>query len=209
MLQIAPFSAGLAAIGKLFQIADGVNFNIENCNRVRRRAALLLPVLVTIWRQTAADRGCTVSESIAGAVRAMAETLEAMTEQIKNYCDSGFLKRAFKSGDFAANIEDLQRELDKHISVLQTALSADQGRKLDQLLQQGRELSVTINAQLDSVLATVTDTNKEVVELKAMLEAKSKEIMESVLKGEHNVFIWEVFSLYMIFYGPFSGMRSL
>jgi hypothetical protein len=185
MLALPPFTLALGAIGKLFQVADLVSFNTENCNRVRRRVAALLPVLITVWRRIRADPSCSVSESIRSCISTMSSIIEDLTGQIKNYCDASFVTRAFKSSTFKSHVEDSQAELDKQMAILQLALTADQGRQLTVLLNNSKRLMIDVNNKLDGIQESIGSVGVSVDALTKMLDERTREIMESALKGAH------------------------
>ena len=69
--------------------ADRVTFNVENCNRVRRRVAALLPVLITIWKRVRVDADCAVTDGIAGPITALSGVIDSLSACLQSYCDAG------------------------------------------------------------------------------------------------------------------------
>ncbi len=130
LLSTPPFTAIMLSIGALFAAADRVTFNVENCNRVRRRVASLLPVLVTIWKRVRQDVECAaeVRAGIEGPIGALSGVIDRLSESLQNYCDAGFVRRAFTSGRFKEEFERAQVEMDRELTCLHTAMSEDQVR---------------------------------------------------------------------------------
>lgn len=189
MLGMAPFSTAFKLVGKLFEVADAVQFNVENCNRVRRRVAALLPVLITTYKRVKLDPSCTVSGSINSCISTLSTTIQTLTLSLQEYADAGFFKRAFKSSQFKAAVDDAQIVIDEQLKVLSAAMNEDGQRKLDSLLTSSKELTVDVNGKLDELLVSMSGLSVDVVQMKEMLEKMTRDAMDEKLAGRSDLIL--------------------
>ncbi len=62
------------------------------------------------------------------------------------------MKRAFSSGKFKEDVDRAQVEMDRELTSLHAAMSEDQCRKIDRLLERSHTFNVEVNEKLDSVM---------------------------------------------------------
>ena len=180
---IPPYASALRSMGKLFTLVHSVQFNIDNCNCIRRRMSLLVPVLAAVYKRHSVAGEGALSSAAADATLFIGELIDKLGVQVQAFCDAGFVTRCVRTSSFKANVDRLQVEIDKQLEVLKTALSADQSRLMDVVMEQSAALQLSVDAKLDVLSEALRGTSMSVAELKGLVAERMTSVAEAMLKG--------------------------
>jgi hypothetical protein len=182
LMHTPPFDAVLDSLTRLSSTADAVRHNQENCERVRRRAATLLPVVVAVWRRVKADGGAMAS-SVEVAMREIRSVLEEQTELVTVYLNDTFLAQGHTSASFKAGIERTDTLLSHHLTTLTLALEEQQAVDVRQILEHARSLTVELNPRLDELMRRMVSMSEAVERLRTDLTDSLRQVAERSAQG--------------------------
>jgi hypothetical protein len=187
MLGMSPFSTAFKAIGALCQAAAAAKHNNENCERIRRRASLLVPILVAVWRRQQ-QGGAALVDTIKSTIEGIKTVLDKQGAIVTSFMNSGWLKRGFNSSSFKSEAERLDRDLTGLLATLQLGLQEQFAVRLDEVFGGVKRIQDTltyeINPKLDALLEesrrmadTVDETAAMVAEISLKLDEMARRSM--------------------------------
>ncbi|XP_015223778.1 mixed lineage kinase domain-like protein isoform X2 [Lepisosteus oculatus] len=172
---------------ELYSLCAAVKANKMRCQRLARRVeALMVPVQVIRVRGPGGQ-----PEAVSRALRELKGTLESGRELVRRYASASCLKRILRVGDLGEEFETLNERLNDAAQVLSLALQADQKARLESVFRESarrgedsadresdhRELqkllsiSEDTNSRMKAVEETVDSTQKDVEQIRGLLES--------------------------------------